>query len=165
MEATRNSSQVAELEQQMRQADADWEAVTQSIQADQQCLETLQERLRDFRLFLSLSQGVSSGRAPAIAAQMQLLEQQMVLLSQRIRSQKLRRNAIEQRFDQARLARATLLRASPDHLSRSALVHKFPTSWMKRPVLRFWAFLERPGDNNQIIPGDLWLRRHASTGR
>jgi chromosome segregation ATPase len=165
MEATSNPSQISELEQQMQQADTDWEALTRSIQANKQALLILEERLDNFRLLLSLPPHESSDEASALAAQLELLKQQIVSLDQRIRAQQMRRNAIERQFDQARLARAALRRALQKPSSRFALARKLLVCCVKRPLHGFWAYLTRPEHYGEIMPpDDASLHRHASTG-
>jgi len=162
MKATSNSLHIAELERQMRQADADWEALTRSMQADQQRLAALEQHLDRFRLLFQPLPDELFDEAPAIAAQMGRLEQQIASLGQCILSQHVRRNAIERQFEQARLALAALRRASPRRSSRLALAHKLLIS-CKRHLLRgLWAFLNGPA-YYETIPSDSSLRRHAST--
>lgn len=163
MKATGNSFHSAELEQQMRQADADWEAVTRSIQADQERLAALEQHLDRFRLFFQPLPGESFGEAPAITAQMELLEQQIASIGQCILSQRARRNAVERQFEQARLTLAVLRRVSQRHPSRLALAHKLLTSCLRLPLRGFRAFLNGPAYYGEHIPNDFSLRRPAST--
>ena len=163
MKATSSSFHISELEQQMQQADADWEALTRSIQADQQRLAALEQHLDRFRLLFQPLPDEPAGESPAITARMELLEQHIAVLGQCIISQNARRNAIERQFEQARLARAILRRVSQRHSSRLAVAHKLLIS-CKRHLLRgFWAFLNGPACSGEIIPNDSSLRRHAST--
>lgn len=163
MKATSNSFQISELEQQMRQADAEWEALTRSIQADQQRLAALEQHLDRFHLlFLPLPDELVS-EAPAITAQMELLERQIASLGQCILLQNARRNAIERQFEQARLALAVLRRVSQRHSSRLALAHKLLTTCLRLSLRGFRAFLNGPAYYGESIPNDFTLRRHAST--
>jgi septal ring factor EnvC (AmiA/AmiB activator) len=68
VKAASNSLHIAELEQQMRQADADWEAVTRSMQADQQRLAALERHLDRFRLLFQPLPDEPFDEAPAITA-------------------------------------------------------------------------------------------------
>lgn len=163
MKATSSSLHIAELERQMQQADADWEAVTRSIQADQQRLAALEQHLDRFRLLFQPLPGESFDEAPAITAQMELLEQQIASLGQGILSQHARRNAIERQFEQARLARAVLRRVSQKHPSRLALAHKLLISCGRLALRGFRTFLNGPAYYGESIPNDFSLRRHAPT--
>jgi hypothetical protein len=164
MEATNNSLQAAALEQRMRQVDADWEALARSIQADKQRLLCLQEHLDNLRLLLSLPLDEPPAEAPAMLAQIARLEEQSTLLRERITTQDARRNAIEQQFEQARLAWVALCCLPPKRGLRRAQFRKRVAIWLGRSLSRFWALLECSAGSSGVIPDDLWLRRHASAG-
>jgi|GEM_PF-4373703 len=66
---------VAEIEQRMRLADAAWEKGYRFMQADMAGLATLQQRLENFRLLLTLTPNNPPGEGQAFAAQMEALEQ------------------------------------------------------------------------------------------
>lgn len=163
MKATSSSLPIVELERHMRQADADWEVLTRLIQADQQRLADLEQHLDRFRLLFQLLPDEPFGEAPAMAAQVELLEQQVALLGQGILSQHARRNAIERQFEQARLTRAALRRVSQRHPSRLSLAHKLLVSCMRQSLRGFRAFLNGPPYYGESIPNDFSLHRHAST--
>lgn len=164
MEARQHSAQAADLEQRMRQGDADWEALTRSIQADKQHLTCLQARLDNFRLLLSLPLDGLRAEAPAMIAQIARLEQQIALLRRRIAAQDARRDAIERQFEQARQVWAALCHTSHKRRFRLERVRERAASWLRHPFSGFRALLEHPASSDGIIPNDRWLRRHASTG-
>ncbi len=159
------ASEIAELEQHMRQADADWEAADRSMQADMRSLAILQQRLENFRLLLILTQDSPTGATQALHAQMERLEQRVAELAEQLAAQHASRDRAEQQFVQARLALAALRRSARQrHDGRFAWSKKPLAFCVKRPVQGLWSFLCRSGAGGEIMPNDQALKRHASAG-
>ncbi len=164
MEARQALVQAAALEQYMQQMDADWEALTRSIQADRQRLVGLQAHLDNLRLLLALQPGGPPAKAPAMMAQVARLEQQIGWLRQCIVAQDVRRSVIERQFEQARQVWAALCHTSRRGRFRPERGYERAVSWLRHSLSGFWALLERSSGSDGIIPNDFSLRRHASTG-
>ncbi|HEU5369316.1 MAG TPA: hypothetical protein VFU69_12665 [Ktedonobacterales bacterium] len=164
MEARPTSVQAAALEQRMQQMDADWEALTRSIQADGQRLMGLQAHLDNLRLLLSLPLGGPPAKAPAMMAQIARLEQQIAWLRQCIAAQDVRRSAVERQFDQVRQVWAVLCYTAQKRRFRPERGYERAASWLRYALSRLWALLARSSGSDGVIPNDFSLRRHASTG-
>lgn len=144
----------AALRRLLQQADADWERLTQSLQADQQALEALQQRHQNLRLLLALEREMPSKACQALTAQGAALACQIALLEQKIIQERARRDALEQQFDQARLALVTLRRMSQRRRSRWASGRKLLIGSMKWFLHELWSGLQTFEYGSEIIPRD-----------
>jgi hypothetical protein len=148
------------LQRLLQQTNADWEALAQSIHADQDMLEALQRRQKNLHLLLTLDPVAPAKACPALAAQIASLEQQIILLAQKLELEKARRHALEQQFDQARLALVTIRRMSQRRQGHWAAGRKLLARSIKWSLRSFWAALQASEAGAEIIPRDRPLGDH-----
>ena len=142
------------LRRLLQQADADWELLTRSIQADQQAFEALQGHCANLRLLLALELETPTKSCPALAAQCAVVERQLAWLEEKLLLERARRDALEQQFDQARLALITLRRMSQRRQSRRASGMRLVLRSMKWFLREFWAGLQTIEYGSEVIPPD-----------
>ncbi|HEU5198281.1 MAG TPA: hypothetical protein VFU32_01520 [Ktedonobacterales bacterium] len=138
----------------LQQADAEWERLTERIQADQQACDALQRHCANLRLLLALELEPPAEPCPALAAQCALVERQLACLEQRLLLERARRDALEQRFDEARLALVTLRRMSQRRRSRRASGMRLLLYSMKWLLRELWAGLQTFEYGSEVIPQD-----------
>lgn len=138
----------------LQQADAEWEIVTKSIQADQQAYEALQRHCANLHLLLTLELETPAKPCPALAAQCALVERQLARLEQKLLLERACRDALEQQFDEARLALVTLRRMSQRRRSRRASSVRLLLHSMKWFLRELWAGLQTIEYGAEIIPQD-----------
>ena len=142
------------LRRLLQQADAEWEGLTRSIQADQQAYEALQRHCANLRLLLALELETPAKPCPALAAQCALVERQLARLEQKLLLERARRDLLEQQFDQARLVLVTLRRMAQRRRDRRASSLKLLLRSMKWFLRELWAGLQTFEYGSQIIPND-----------
>src|SRR5690348_8450860 len=94
-EASMPSQQIPDymtLRRLLQQADAEWERLTRSIQADQQTCEALQRHCANLHLLLALELETPAKPCPALAAQCALVERQLAQLEQKLLLERARRD-------------------------------------------------------------------------
>jgi chromosome segregation ATPase len=99
-------NQIEALQSTLPQLDAAWETLTRSIRADQQKLNTLQQRREELVLLLGVEPAICS--LLALRGHPETLEQQMRYIGEEIARKQLLCRALEQRFDEVRSALYTL---------------------------------------------------------
>lgn len=110
----------------MHQVDAQWEQLTQSIQADQSALEGLQTRLANFHRLLELDSQDSRASGSTLLAQIASLEAQIVQLKTRITEELSTRGLLEQEFDDSYLAQSSSERGTSTEKSKwEVFVNRF----------------------------------------
>lgn len=144
----------AALRRLLQQADADWEMLTQSLRADQQALEALQQRHENLRLLLALDCEMPAKACQALTAQGAALACQIALLEQKLVQERARRDALEQEFDQARLALVTLRRMSQRRRSRRAFGIRLLVRSGKWFLRELWSGLQTFEHGAEVIPRD-----------
>lgn len=148
----------AALRRLLQQTDADWEMLTQSLQVDQRTLEALRQRQQNLRLLLALDCELPAKACQALTAQGAALERQIALLERKLVQERARRDALEQQFDQARLALVTLRRMSQRRRSRWASRRKLLIALMKWFLRELWSGLQTFEYGAEVIPNDQALR-------
>ena len=142
------------LRRLLQQADADWEMLTQRIQADQQTFEALQRHCANLRLLLALDLETPAKPCPALAAQCALVERQLARLEEKLLAERACRDALEQQFDEARLALVTLRRMSQRRRSRWASRRKLLIGSMRWFLRELWSGLQTFECGSETIPSD-----------
>jgi predicted O-linked N-acetylglucosamine transferase (SPINDLY family) len=142
------------LRRLLQQADAEWERLTRSIQADQQACEALQRHCENLHLLLALELETPAKPCPALAAQCALVECQLAQLEQKLLLERARRDLLEQQFDQVRLVLVTLRRMSQRQRDRRASSMRLLLRSMKWLLREFWAGLQTFEYGSQVIPND-----------
>ncbi len=142
------------LRRLLQQTDAEWEKLTERIQADQQVCAALQRHCANLRLLLALELETPAKPCPALTAQYALVERQLARLEQKLLLERARRDLLEQQFDQARLALVTLRRMSQRRRDRRASSMRLLLRSMKWLLHEFWAGLQTFEYGSQVIPND-----------
>ena len=142
------------LQRLLQQADADWERLTRTIQADQQTLEALQRHGANLHLLLALELETPAKPCPALAAQCAAVECQLARLEQQLLLERARRDALEEQFDQARLALITLRRMSQRRQSRRASGMRLLIRSVKWFLRELWTALQTFECGSEVIPRD-----------
>ncbi len=128
------NSQSARLQNLLKQIDAEWDALTQSIQADRAMLNSLQPRLEYLRRQLAFTPGAVIDASPALATRLNILEQRVGEVRKIIQHKEQERRALERHFDQARLVAAAQGQQNrPQGLHRHYSAGK---SVLSRPLVR-----------------------------
>jgi hypothetical protein len=142
------------LRRLLQQTDAEWERLTERIQADQQAYEALQRHCVDLRLLLAFEFETPAKPCPALAAQCALVERQLASLKQQLLLEQARRDALEQQFDEARLALVTLRRMSQRRQGRRASGMRLLLCSMKWLLRELWAGLQTFEYGSEVTPND-----------
>ena len=138
----------------LQQADAEWERLTECIQADQQACDALRRHSANLRLLLALEFETPAKPCPALAAQCAFVERQLARLEQQLMLERARRDALEQQFDEARLALVTLRRMSQRRRLRRSSGLRLMLRSMKWLLRELWAGLQTFEYGSEIIPND-----------
>ncbi len=137
----------------MQETDAEWEQLTQAIQADQERLACLQQHLAHLRLVLALANEQPSSRTSALTTQVAALGQQLAQLEHQITLENARRSAVTRQFEQARLALAALRRSSlRQEAPSAALARKLLNDCIKRLLRGFRSALQKSCEWSALIP-------------
>ena len=139
--------EIARLERRMEQADAEWEQLTQSIDADKELLAVLRRQVEHCHIVLAMQGERALGSPSTLADQVATLERQMERLERHLALENLRRSVLMKQFEGARLALATIRRSAVD-TQRSAAQRL--ASLLRRCLLlvwhEVWSMLEETGD-------------------
>lgn len=96
--------QIVALQNLLPKMDSEWETLTSYIQADQQRLTVLEEWQQEFTLLLRAEPERVTPSTLALIGQLDMVERQIRQVADEIAHKQLLRRALEQRFDEVRLA-------------------------------------------------------------